>query len=333
MKSMNILFTSVGRRVELISLFKAAYESLTLTGLIVGLDIDPLAPALRVCDVSYMVPPFTSKDYVSAVIDACERHRVDLVFPLTDPDIGVLSSHRPAIEATGARVVAVSADAARITSDKWLTRSFFASLGLSTPESWLPEQFNPHLVHYPLFIKPRIGSSSQHAYQLNNAWEAQFFASYVSNPIIQELILGPEITTDVICGVDGRLLDVVLRKRIAVRSGEVMKGVTIRDDRIVDACCRIAAALPAIGPITVQCMIGVDGAPQFTEINARLGGGVPLAIAAGIDVPSLLLRNAMGIDVQKDAIGNYELGLYMSRFDDSFFVTERERDTVASHRL
>jgi carbamoyl-phosphate synthase large subunit len=90
--------------------------------------------------------------------------------------------------------------------------------------------------------------------------------------------------------------------------------------------------LPAVGPITVQCMLK-DERPYFTEINARLGGGVPLAIAAGVDVPALLLARAAGLPVQVPAPGAYTLGLHLVRFDDSFILTEAQRDQVARRHL
>jgi carbamoyl-phosphate synthase large subunit len=76
-----------------------------------------------------------------------------------------------------------------------------------------------------------------------------------------------------------------------------------------------------------------DGVPHFTEINARLGGGVPLSIAAGVDFPHWLLARAAGLPVEIPPLGSYRTGLYLTRFDDSFFLTESEREQMASHRL
>lgn len=39
--SVNVLFTSVGRRVELLGAFKWAYADLRLAGSIVAVDVDP----------------------------------------------------------------------------------------------------------------------------------------------------------------------------------------------------------------------------------------------------------------------------------------------------
>lgn len=331
-KSINILFTSVGRRVELLRAFRQAYEALNLSGKIVVTDIDPLAPALQLADKAYMVPRFTAADYVPSLVEICRREAIGLVFPLIDPDIPLLAEQRAAIEATGARVVVVNEAAVAKTSDKWLTTQFFRELRLPTPQSWLPDTLDLAAVSYPLFIKPRQGSAAKHTFRVNNRRELDFFLDYVPDPIIQECLPGPEITNDVVCDLGGKLLAVISRQRIEVRWGEVAKGVTIHDPAIMEGCARIAAALPAVGPITVQCMMK-EGAPHFTEINARLGGGVPLGIAAGVDTPRWLLAQAAGLPVEIPPLGAYQTGLYLTRFDDSFFITEEARERYASSRL
>lgn len=327
--AVSVLFTSVGRRVELVRSFRRAYESLGLAGHVVGLDIDPLAPALQVVDRPYLVPRLRSRDFVPTLVEICEREAVGLVLPLIDPDIGVLACHREQIEATGARVGTVAVPAVEITDDKWLTTQFFRSLGLATPATWLPQTLDPATAHYPLFLKPRRGSAAKDTHRVDCARELAFFLDYVPDPLIQELLPGPEITSDVVCDADGTLLGIVSRRRIEVRTGEVAKGVTVRDPRILEACARIARALPATGPITVQCMMR-DDVPHFTEINARLGGGIPLGIAAGVDAPRLLLARMAGLPLAIPPLGEYRTGLYMTRFDDSFLLTESDRAQLVS---
>lgn len=324
----NVLFTAAGRRVELLRAFHRAYQSLALTGRIVAVDIDPLAPALQAADRSFLVPRYRSPDFIPAVAEICRREQISLVFPLIDPEIPVLAAHRQTIEAAGARLAVVSPQAAEITADKWLTQKFFRSLNLPTPRSWLPDELDPATVTYPVFIKPRRGSAATSTFKVNTASELAFFTSYVPDPIVQDFVPGPEITCDVVCGLDGALLGICLRQRIEVRWGEVAKGVTVSNPAIVDACAQIAHALPAVGPITVQCIL-LDGAPRFTEINARFGGGLPLAIAAGVDAPHWLLARAAGLPVNIPALGSYQVGLTMTRFDDSYFLDEDANERFA----
>jgi len=328
----NVLFTSAGRRVELLRAFRQAYAALNLPGQIVVTDIDPLAPALHVADRFYMTPRFTSAEYVPTLLEICRREAIDLVFPLIDPDIPILAAQKAVFAAVGTQVVVVDEAAAAVTTDKWQTTRFFRELGLAVPQSWLPEEVDPETAVYPLFIKPREGSAAKYTFKVNNARELAFFLTYVPEPMIQECLPGPEITNDVVCDINGNLLAVVSRRRIEVRWGEVAKGVTVRDTDIEAACVRIAAALPAVGPITVQCMMK-DGVAHFTEINARLGGGVPLGIAAGVDTPRWLLAQVAGMDVDVPPLGSYQTGLYLTRHDDSFFVTQAQVDEFASHTL
>lgn len=327
-----VLFTSVGRRVELLRVFRRAYAALGFESRLVGVDIDPLAPALQEADVSYLVPRLTSPDYVPTLIDICVREHVSLVFPLIDPDIPILAAHRQEFEATGTLVAVVSAEAAEIASDKWHTTRFFQRLNLPTPCSWLPGQIRSTNLEFPVFIKPRRGSAAQNTFKVRNVQDLTFFVEYVVDPIIQEFLPGPEITNDVICDLDSQVLAVISRQRIEVRWGEVAKGVTVYDPVITEACVKIAEALPAIGPITVQCMMK-DQQPYFTEINARLGGGVPLGTAAGVDWPRWLLARNAGLPIEIPSLGSYQTGLYMTRFDDSFFLTETEREQMACRRL
>ncbi len=330
--SLNILFTSAGRRVELLRAFKQAYADLGLTGSIIAVDIDALAPGLQLADRAYMVPPLSSPDYIPTLVDICQHEQINLIFPLIDPDIPVLSRYRQEIEATGARVVVVSQEGAATAADKWLTYQFFRHLGVLTPHCWLSGEVHNTTLEYPVFIKPRFGSASKQTFKVHNEHELDFFLDYVRDPIVQEYLPGPEITNDVICDFEGNVLAVVSRQRIEVRWGEVAKGNTIHDPEIIQHCVTIAKGLKAIGPITVQCMLK-DGKPYFTEVNARFGGGVPLGIAAGVRSPHWLLALAVGRHIEIPPLGAYKTGLYLTRFDDSIFMTEKDYARIASRRL
>ena len=156
----NILFTSVGRRVELLRAFRCAYQNLQLAGSIVAVDVDPLAPALGVADVPLIVPRLDDPSFGPRLLEACREHRVGLVFPLIDPDVPVLTRMSADLAAIGARVGTVSPDDVETVSDKWQTYQFFTRLRLRTPTSWLPGAEDPSRLECPVFVKPRFGSAS-----------------------------------------------------------------------------------------------------------------------------------------------------------------------------
>lgn len=326
---LSTLLTSAGRRVELVRAFRRAYEKLGLPGKVIAADHDPLAPSLHAADRSYIVPPINSPDYIPCLSKICHDEHVRLIFPLIDPDISVLAASREKLEAEGAGLASVSSAAVAVASDKWETLKLFRNLGLKAPTSWKTADEVPHDRPFPLFIKPRFGSAGKNTFKVNNRRELAFFSDYMVDPLIQEYLPGPEITNDVICDLDGEVLSVISRRRIEVRWGEVAKGVTMHDGPIEDACIRVAKALGARGPITVQCLMK-EGEPHFSEINARLGGGAPLGIAAGVDWPLSLIARAVGAPVEIPPLGTFRRPLFMTRFDDSFFLTSEDIEKIPS---
>jgi len=328
----NLLFTSAGRRVELLRAFRQAYLDLGLKGKVVAVDMDPLAPALQVADKAYLLPSLGDSDYLPQLAEVIRRESIHRVFPLIDPDVPVLARGRAQLEERGARVVVVSPETAEIARDKWRTFQFFREHGIPTPMTWLPGGRPWADVVYPVFLKPRYGSAGKGAFRAQDRAEAEFFSKHIPDPIVQEYLPGPEITNDVSCGLDGEVWAVVSRKRIEVRWGEVAKGQTMRDRNILRYCLTVAREMAARGPITVQCILR-EGEPSFTEINARFGGGLPLGIAAGVPSPRWYLAEAAGLPVQPPALGEYRLGVYLTRFDESFFIDEAQYQKLAGHRL
>jgi carbamoyl-phosphate synthase large subunit len=320
----NVLFTSVGRRVELLRAFRRAYATLGLDGRIVGVDIDPLAPALRECDSFFMVPRFDDPSFVPALVEVCKRERIGLLFPLIDPEIPVLARARHELDATGARAMVLPAEAAETTADKQATAELFERIGVPVPRR-SPDEF-------PVFVKPRSGSAGVHTHKAVDDDELRFWLERVPDAVVEEHLPGPEITTDVLCLEDGHVAGICSRRRIEVRSGEVSKGVTLYDETIADHCVTIAEALDARGPITVQCLLK-DGEPRFTEVNARFGGGAPLGFAAGVESPRWLLAHAAGLPLELPPLGSYERGLHMTRYDESLFIREEDRAADARRRL
>ena len=329
-KPVNVLFTSVGRRVELMRAFRQANKALGLRGSIVATEIDPLAPALKDVDRYYLVPTLDDERYLPTLASICEKESIHLIFPLIDPDIPALAQGRERFEKKGARLTSLSAPEATIANDKWLTHNLFESIEVLTPRTWrgAPDD----AFEFPLYVKPSIGSAGEGGQKVEDQASLEHALSQIPDAIVQEYLPGPEITNDVSCSRDGQVWAVVCRQRIEVRWGEVAKGVTIENSEIIEACVKIAKGLKAKGPITVQCLMR-DGQPYFTEVNARFGGGLPLGIAAGVPSPQWYLSEAAGIPVATPPLGTFKTGVHLTRYDESYYLDEAEVADVESHRL
>ena len=137
-------------------------------------------------DRFYLVPRYNDPSYLPTLVDICRREEIHMVFPLIDPEIVLMAQNREVWESTGAKLAVVSLDAARITQDKWLIYEIFKRIGVPVPQSWLPEHLpTADLSDFPLFIKPRVGSSSVNTFKVNNACELDFFKDMFPTPLFR----------------------------------------------------------------------------------------------------------------------------------------------------
>ena len=326
MHKLNILFTSAGRRVSLVRRFRKAMQDLGVTGKLVSTDLQKNAPASFVADIRELVPRVSDPAYLDELKHICLRHSIDLVIPLIDTELHLLSSVKREFADMGVTLLVSSPEVTDICFDKRKTAEFFRQIGVQSPEILDADVIlNDPDANYPFLMKPANGSSSAGVTKIRNARELEFFKDYIANAILQEYIFGEEYTLDVLVDLQGRVCSVIPRLRIETRAGEVSKGMTVKNQAIIAAGKKVVEALPgAVGCITVQCFLTHESDIKFIEINPRFGGGFPLAAEAGADFPRWIIEMMLGIE-RTHAIDNWQDGLVMLRYDDAVFVT---RDTI-----
>ena len=319
--SLNILLTSVGRRVALVNSFKRALEGRGLKGKIVSVDANPLASGLYLSDDHYIVPKVSDDEYIPTLLKICGEHEIGLLIPLIDTELLPLARNKRRFEQAGIKVVVSEPKVIEVCADKYSTYQFFHRNNIPTLKVFSKEEALLSST-YPLFIKPRYGSASINTFPVRNEKELSFFLDYIPEAIIQEYSPGKEYTLDVLADFEGNVVRVVPRERIETRGGETTKGITVKDRRLIEWGKRITEALGAIGPVNIQCFVA-DEAVRFTEVNPRFAGGLPLSLAAGANYPLLLIKMALGEKVE-GSIDEFEEGLIMLRYDDAVFVRRGE---------
>ncbi|MBE9015936.1 transcriptional regulator [Chroococcidiopsis sp. CCALA 051] len=323
MRQFNILFTSAGRRVSLIYNFKKAMQELGLDGNIVTTDLKKNAPVAFIAEVHELVPHVKDLNYITVLKDICKKHAIDLVVPLIDSELDLLSLHKQDFAAIGVTLLVSSHETNQISFDKRNTYSFFKKVGVQTPKILnTPEILAAPQAQYPLLIKPATGSCSVGVTKIDNAKELAFFQNYVPNAIVQEFVSGEEYTLDILVDFQGCVRCVVPRLRIETRAGEISKGVTVKNPALIAAGKQVVEQLPgAIGCITVQCFLTPNNEIQFIEINPRFGGGFPLSFQAGANFPRWIIEMILGKEPHITLDG-WQEGIVMLRYDDAIFVNQ-----------
>lgn len=318
MKKINLLITSIGRRVELVNCFQNAKKHLKVIGNIVAADASDTAPACFFADKSYQVCRIDNEKYVPQLIEICKKEEINLIIPTIDTELIKLSQNKAQIESeTGAKILISNQNVINICRDKYKTVDFFLGNELKAPKYITKNDLASKNYQFPLFIKPLNGSSSINAFKVHNEKELDFFIGYVENYILQEFAEGIEYTIDAFCDFNCEPITIVPRKRLAVRSGEILKGITEKNNLIISEVKKVLNILRPIGQITLQGILTEKGF-FFIEINPRFGGGAPMSIAAGADSCKNLYRLLLGEHL--NYCNDFEEGMLSIRFDQAIFL-------------
>jgi carbamoyl-phosphate synthase large subunit len=316
MTEINVLILSAGRRVELIQCFQKAGQKLKIKSNIIAGDCSDTAPALYFANRTYTLPLINDEsNYINSIIEACHQENVSLIIPTIDTDLLLLAKNKPYIEGrTKAKVLVSDTEVIEICRDKVNTQKFLEKNNFGIPKMYSEEEVEKDRLSYPLFIKPKSGSSSINTFKVNNKKELNIYRGIIEKPIIQDFIKGEEYTVDVFLDFESNIITVVPRLRIATRSGEISKGKIVKNREIIDDVIRLMKVLKPIGHITVQLMITKKGI-EYIEINPRFGGGAPMSIQSGADSCENLFRLLMGHKLEYNE--KYRDNIMFLRFDSS----------------
>lgn len=315
---MRILFTGVGRRIELLQAFRNAALVLNKELKIYGADMAGTAPALAYCDYTRKVIAMKDPGYIDNLLKICKDDRIDLLIPTIDTDLLVLSKNRERFIEIGTKVMISSPEMIRICRDKNLTSQFFLDCGLHAP---MPvHNWKEYKNGFPAFIKPKDGSSSINAFKVENEEELEMYAHQIEDYIVQPFVSGKEYTIDIFCNWEGKPISIVPRERLQIRAGEVLKTRITMDSQMIEEAKVLCKAFSPCGPMTVQLIRDEHDIDWFIEINPRYGGGAPLSMKSGARSAEAVLHLLDGEKVEyKNEVAD---GAIYSRFDQSVCITE-----------
>lgn len=305
---MNILFTCVGRRTYLLKYFK---ENLTESDKIIATDMQLSAPALQVADVKLQVPAVYDPNYIDITLDICKKHKVNALISLNDLELPILANNKHLFEELGVKVIVSSPEVIDICFDKYKTAQWIESIGLKSPKTYIrledaKKALKTGEISFPLFMKPRWGSGSIGLESISDMEDLDIYYNILMKKIkktilatasigneyilIQEKLTGNEYGLDVMNDLEGNNVGVSVKQKLAMRSGETDKAITLDLPDVKKMGEQIGNELRHIGNLDVDIMQRANGDYCVLELNPRFGGGFPFSYEAGVNLPKAIIE-------------------------------------------
>jgi carbamoyl-phosphate synthase large subunit len=318
----NILISSAGRRVGLLTCVRDSIASSGVNRAVITIDAGSSAPAIFVAESAWLVPRCTDPEFLNTVLRLCSKHGIGLIIPTIDTELAVYAAASEKFAGIGVTVCVSDLPAVQICCNKvatheWLVANGFPTVRQTDLHSAL---LDPSGWPLQLIVKPYNGSASIGVRRIQTRIELEALAQTTAGCIVQEIAAGREFTINVYVNRSGECICAIPHWRMEVRAGEVSKGITVKDRRLMDLARAVAEALPgAYGPLNIQCFMDESGTIRIIEINARFGGGYPLAHRAGGRFTDWLLAELDGkrLSYCDDWIDD----LAMLRYDEAVFVS------------
>lgn len=314
---MNLLLTSVGRRVKVVRYFKEAWRGV---GQVIAVDCDRTAPALYAADAWEQMPRIDDPAYVDSLLELCRRHRVRAILSLIDPELSVLARRAERFREQGVAVILSSADVVDRCLDKQATHDHLVQHDLPcipTISAWqdILQALDTGRISFPLMVKPRWGSASLGMRKVADMPELEMIFFSREDLIVQPFVEGAEYGVDAyIDMISGHPVSIFTKKKIRMRAGETDRSIAIKDERLTALVHQLVAVIPFVGPIDIDCfLVGDDYV--ISEINPRFGGGYPHAYESGENFMQYVRENLLG-QANFPRIGHYREGSTMMKYDD-----------------
>ena len=317
---MNVMLTSVGRRAYMVKYFKKVLGN---EGKVYVCNSDDKSIAFKYADEKVISPLIYDKNYIPFLLEYCKENAVDVVISLFDIDLLILARHKKEFEKIGTKVIVSDPQIVEVCNDKWKTYNFLKDNEISTPRSFLNmreviEKIEVGELNYPIIVKPRYGCGSisvaiaydeddlRYLTKKANKDIVHSYLKYESSVteekiIYQECLEGQEYGADIINDLHGVTQNVIVRKKIAMRSGETDIAQLVDEPIIKDILFKLGKLTKHIANMDCDVFL-VNGVPYVLEMNARFGGGYPFSHMGGCDLPKAIVKWAEGKSVNKSVI-------------------------------
>ena len=314
-------------------------EAVGATGKVHVCNSDDQTVAFVYADQATVSPLIYDENYIPFLLKYCKENQIDILLSLFDIDLLMLAKNKQKFEEIGTKVIVSNQQFIEVCNDKWNTYCFLKEHGFHTPRTYqtlfdAQKALERGELSFPVVVKPRFGCGSisvaiahdmddlMYLHKKGTNEVNQSYLKYESQAveeklIFQECLKGQEYGADVINDLQGTHCATILRKKIAMRSGETDIAELVDIPTIRGVLDRLGSVTGHIGNLDCDIFL-VDGIPYILEMNARFGGGYPFSHMGGCNLPKVITDWCLGLSTDKKLL-NAKVGV---RGYKEIYITE-----------
>lgn len=259
--------------------------------------------------------------FVTAVLEICERERIDTIFPSNDPWVYVFSKNRQVFAEQGIVIPVPDYDTVCRPLDKYLTIQCAQEAGFPCPRTYLPQddedvtriagELEPPWVVKLRFttggrgfaIVHRVADLEEKTRALRRTHGAPIIQEFIPGHRMQSFYLVLDRGGQVVSAQSPRSLRAERRTSHTISTAFE----TASRHPSTNEAIRLVRHIGWWGGATVQTKIDArDGTPKLMEINPRLGVHLWLRTELGINEPLMCVKIARGEGVEP--VGEFPAG-------------------------
>jgi carbamoyl-phosphate synthase large subunit len=297
---------------------------------VVVADANPSAVGKYLNRAFETIPLATDTSFAETIIAICRKKNIHVLLPLVTKELIPLSQNSTAFELAGVKVLSSSTASLEIANNKSRLYEFLQWRGIAIPDFRIVEtaaQFTVAIEelgypHQPVCFKPSVSNGSRgfriideqinepdllfnHKPNIAYIKRSDAIRILSSAPfpelLVSEYLPGEEYSVDCLAN-QGEAVLIVPRIRKRMINGISVEGEFVKEDAIIEYCRTIIAALQLHGNIGIQVKKSATGQFLLLEINPRVQGTIAAGLGAGINLPVLAVKQALGLPITPEEI-------------------------------
>ena len=273
----------------------------------------------RYCNEKLVHPELQSDTFLDFMIHWLSQNHCDVIFPLDDDVLDVLSENRSLLPNPDALLLPDHATVTKANDKSWLV-PYASRLGVPVPNTIIIETDKdlnqlPN-IELPAVVKPPHGSGSSGIVRIARAGELEAMCKAALSKgkrlLVQEQIPqeGEGLGYFALYDRDRRLVAQFMHRRLReypLSGGPSTLRESIWNDDLARQSRNLLDSLGWVGPAMVEYKNDPrDGIPKLMEINPRFWGSIALPIFSGVNFPVMAAKLTAAEPVDK--VTSYSIG-------------------------